>query len=244
MKYGKHIQQVLFMYSGVIFIASLFNVTLYTYFWTIYAVLFIGIVISAYYHRFLTHYSWNCPRWLEVILAIMTAGHGLTPAISWVAVHRKHHRMSDTPEDPHGPHKGFIKNALVSFYQTDLKYATNKLLNDDLYKFQLKYYAVIAIVYYCVWAYFFGPVSWLIINGFAYIGQVTINYIAHDKGKPVNRPQFALLLSAETYHLNHHKFPTEPRFGKYDIPFMFIRTVDPQSAQDIPQWSNKDDLTK
>jgi fatty-acid desaturase len=131
---------------------------------------------------------------------------------------------------------------MVSFYDTDLKYATNRILQDDLYKFQLKWYPLIAIIYYVVWSAIFDPTSWLIINGFAYIGQVTINYIAHAKLKPVNRPAFALLLSAETYHANHHKYPTEARFGKYDLPYlMFIESVDPQTFSRIPQWTKKDD---
>lgn len=66
----------------------------------------LGINIG--YHRLLTHRSFACPKWLEhslVVIAICCAED--TPS-RWVAVHRRHHEMSDDQPDPHSPLAGFL----------------------------------------------------------------------------------------------------------------------------------------
>lgn len=245
MKYVKFLQQVVFLFSSLVLLYSLFVVpTLYAWLWFAYAILFVGIIISAFYHRQLTHRAWKCPRWLEYVLTILAAGHALTPAISWTAIHRKHHRMSDTIEDPHGPKIGFINNALISFYKTDLKYA-GRLLKDKLYMFQVNYYVHIAVVYFIVWSFIFGPTSWLIINGYAYIAQASINWITHKDG-PLNLSHVhALFFSGETYHKNHHIHPNEATTGLVDLPYhLFIKVIDPEISKRTPLWKAMDDSVK
>ena len=188
----------------------------------IYAILFVGIVISAYYHRLLSHRSWPCPLWLERLMGIIVAGHLLTPAISWVAVHKKHHRYSDTDQDVHGPRKGHIKNLLISYYDVELKYAGKSILSDKFYQFQLKYYWHIAIVWSTFWIVLFGWQSWVIIGAYGYAGQVCLNWIGHNKQKAVNRSFLAPILGGETYHLNHHLNPKASCFGTLDFPYLLF----------------------
>jgi len=243
MHYGKYIQQTLFLVSaGITTYACIFMPSLYVYGWLVYGIWLVGIIAAAFYHRCLSHGAWKCPRWLQIFLTIVAAGHAFTPAISWVSIHRKHHRFSDTAEDPHGPQVGFIKNALISFYNTDLKYA-GRLWKDRLYTLQLEYYFTIVIVYFVLWSWLFGPLSWFIINGVVYLLQATINYIAHDGYKPINLSHaHALLFSAETYHATHHKYPNEARTGLVDIPYLtFIRVFDPETAKRIPRWLDEDE---
>jgi stearoyl-CoA desaturase (delta-9 desaturase) len=64
--------------------------------------------INVGYHRLLTHRSFQCPRWLEHVLAVL----GIcclqdTPAW-WVAAHRLHHQHSDEEPDPHSPLVSFL----------------------------------------------------------------------------------------------------------------------------------------
>lgn len=220
---GKYLQQLIFFISTCIlllqlWVGSLFHVLL----WIGVGIILMSIVISAFYHRYLTHRSWECPRSLEIILALTAAGHACTPAISWVAVHRKHHRYSDTPNDPHGPGRGVIKTALIAFYDSELKYATSRLLKDPLYQFQLKHYFLIMFGYFICWSIIFGPISWCIINAYAYVGQAFVNYVAHYRNKPTNIPLVSLFLAGETYHEHHHRNPSDPKFGTLDIPYWFI----------------------
>jgi fatty-acid desaturase len=64
--------------------------------------------IGVTYHRLLTHRGFRIPKPLEHALTVcgMLASEG--GAISWVAIHRMHHVLSDRPgRDPHTPKDGF-----------------------------------------------------------------------------------------------------------------------------------------
>jgi fatty-acid desaturase len=66
----------------------------------------IGICLT--YHRLLTHRGLRVPKPLEYLFTVvgMLASEG--GAISWVAMHRMHHAMSDRPgKDLHTPKDGF-----------------------------------------------------------------------------------------------------------------------------------------
>jgi len=60
-----------------------------------------GVTVG--FHRHFTHHAFKAPRWLRATLAVcgMMAVQG--SVIDWVAAHRKHHRYSDRPGDPHSP---------------------------------------------------------------------------------------------------------------------------------------------
>jgi stearoyl-CoA desaturase (delta-9 desaturase) len=81
--------------------------------WTGVALLVAGIYafgmlgINVGFHRLLAHRGFACPRWVERTLAILgTACLQFSPGF-WVAVHRRHHRFTDTDGDPHSPRHGF-----------------------------------------------------------------------------------------------------------------------------------------
>jgi stearoyl-CoA desaturase (delta-9 desaturase) len=63
-----------------------------------------GLGITVGYHRLFTRRSFKTTRWLRAVLGSM-AVEG--PVLEWVATHRKHHRFSDHPGDPHG-HPGWL----------------------------------------------------------------------------------------------------------------------------------------
>jgi stearoyl-CoA desaturase (delta-9 desaturase) len=63
-----------------------------------------GLGITVGYHRLFTHRSFKTTRWLRVLLAALGSMAVEGPVIEWVATHRKHHRFSDLPGDPHSPH--------------------------------------------------------------------------------------------------------------------------------------------
>ena len=70
------------------------------------------------YHRLLTHQSWRAPKWFYY-LGTLCGMYGLTGSpIAWVAVHREHHRHTDTDKDPHSPKNGFFKAQWLSMFHT------------------------------------------------------------------------------------------------------------------------------
>ncbi len=62
----------------------------------------LGITVG--YHRLFTHRSFKTTRTLRALFAVLGAMAVEGPVIEWAATHRKHHRFSDHPGDPHSPH--------------------------------------------------------------------------------------------------------------------------------------------
>jgi stearoyl-CoA desaturase (Delta-9 desaturase) len=63
-----------------------------------------GLGITVGYHRLLTHRSFKTSPPMRALLAGLGSAAIEGPVIEWVSNHRKHHRFSDQPGDPHSPH--------------------------------------------------------------------------------------------------------------------------------------------
>src|SRR4029453_17229416 len=63
-----------------------------------------GLGVTVGYHRLFTHRSFKTTRALRAVLAVLGSMAVEGPVNEWVATHRKHHRFSDEPGDPHSPH--------------------------------------------------------------------------------------------------------------------------------------------
>jgi stearoyl-CoA desaturase (delta-9 desaturase) len=66
---------------------------------------FTGFGISIGFHRLLTHRSFKANRTLKIVCAVAGSMALEGSAISWVAIHRRHHVFGDQPGDPHSPHR-------------------------------------------------------------------------------------------------------------------------------------------
>jgi stearoyl-CoA desaturase (Delta-9 desaturase) len=62
-----------------------------------------GFGISIGYHRLFTHRSFKTTRGVRIVLAVLGSAAVEGSVIEWVSTHRKHHRFSDQPGDPHSP---------------------------------------------------------------------------------------------------------------------------------------------
>ena len=65
-----------------------------------------GLGITIGFHRYFTHKSFDCPRWVKLLLGISGSMAVQGDLLWWCAVHRMHHQHSDEVEDPHSPHVG------------------------------------------------------------------------------------------------------------------------------------------
>ncbi len=63
-----------------------------------------GLGITVGYHRLFTHRSLKTTRSVRALVAVLGSMAVEGPLLEWVATHRKHHRFSDHPGDPHSPH--------------------------------------------------------------------------------------------------------------------------------------------
>ena len=72
---------------------------------SLYLITCFGITLG--YHRLLTHRSYSCSKWLRRLLTWLGAGAMQRGPALWVAIHRRHHQMTDLHDDPHSPLAGF-----------------------------------------------------------------------------------------------------------------------------------------
>lgn len=62
-----------------------------------------GLGITLGYHRLFSHLAFQAQPWLRATLGILGAMAMQGQILVWTSVHRKHHRYSDQPGDPHSP---------------------------------------------------------------------------------------------------------------------------------------------
>jgi stearoyl-CoA desaturase (delta-9 desaturase) len=67
-----------------------------------YALTAVGITVG--FHRLFTHRSFETTRPVQFVLAALGSMAVQGPLLKWVAMHRRHHQLSDQPGDPHSPH--------------------------------------------------------------------------------------------------------------------------------------------
>lgn len=81
-----------------------------------------GLGISTGYHRLLCHRSFRTTKPVRIILTILGCMAAQGSVISWVAMHRRHHQITDREGDIHSPnlHGDGIKGKLVGFFHAHL----------------------------------------------------------------------------------------------------------------------------
>lgn len=200
------------------------------------------IGMTATYHRLLSHKSWSCPRWLEYFGALC-ATIGLTgSAIAWVAVHRKHHRHTDTKLDPHSPHfKGFFYCQWLSMFEpVEIKYVSD-LVKKKFYLFQHRYYFLINFAYAGLlsmvdpWALIY---AWLAPACILWNAGSIIVTCSHMFGtnphalrnEARNSFILGLLVWGEGWHNNHHADASRKKFSEkpwqIDIGYYYIWCIE------------------
>jgi stearoyl-CoA desaturase (Delta-9 desaturase) len=126
-----------------------FEIFLFVLFWII-----TGLGISSGYHRLFTHRSFKAHGAVQVLLAICGAMAGQGGVISWSALHRRHHELSDKSGDPHSPNlhgnnfisrlRGFFHSHVTWMYKHEypsvVHYVPDLIKNQVLVKIDRYYY--------------------------------------------------------------------------------------------------------
>ncbi|KAF9622946.1 hypothetical protein IFM89_035377 [Coptis chinensis] len=189
-----------------------------------------GITLS--YHRNLTHRSFKLPKCLEYLFAYFGLLAGQGDPIFWVSVHRYHHKVTDTDQDPHSPREGFWFSHFIWIW--DDKYFVHKGHNNgnvaDLVN--QKYYRFLGntvVLHLCLLAsllYMLGGIPFVVWGmgvRTATVYNVTsfVNSVCHIWGHQAwntgdtskNNWFIALLTFGEGWHNNHHAFEFSARQG-------------------------------
>jgi len=203
--------------------------------WTQWSIAFLmyfilnGLGMIMTYHRLLTHRSYQCPKWFEYLMSFITTFSFTGSAITWIAIHRKHHKYADTEKDPHSPdHMGFWRvQFFTAFADVEGRYATD-LMRDKFYKWQHKYYT---------WIIYSGLLLFTLIDPMLtiygllfpaaltlFFGTLVLSW-AHKDYQPRTVLWLAILTFGDAFHDIHHDHPNKYRLHKYDLIGWIIEKV-------------------
>ncbi|MDP2287093.1 MAG: acyl-CoA desaturase [Actinomycetota bacterium] len=166
------------------------DVALFIVFWAI-----TGLGITVGYHRFFTHGSFKAGRGIKIMLAIM-GSYALEGSISqWVADHRKHHKYSDMPGDPHSPWlEGDGRGSLLKGFwhahvgwlfdkeQTPVAQYAPDIQNDPDLELLTKWYPALVVGSLLLPAVLGGLITWSwagAITAFFWAGLVRVAFVHH-----------------------------------------------------------------
>ncbi len=205
--------------------------------------------INVGYHRLLTHKSFTSPGWVRNVLATLGVLAAAGPPIFWVAMHRLHHRYSDTELDPHDSRKGFWYSHVLHLFRADpleasdehlAKYAPD--LMKEPYMLFLNRHGTWLAAAALPLLYLAGGWSWLFWGGFVRVALTwnimwLVNsashmwgYRSHDTAdNTVNCWWVGLLAAGEGWHNNHHASPScaahGHRWWELDFSYFLIRIL-------------------
>jgi stearoyl-CoA desaturase (Delta-9 desaturase) len=203
---------------------------------------------TVYLHRALAHRAITLhPRVTMVFRLVIWITTGIAPR-AWVAVHRKHHAFSDTPQDPHSPVVlGFwaVQLGNVKLYRDTIRDGvtvtrySRDLPPDRLDRafFDHAFSGLAIGIGFLVLV--LGWQAGLLAAGIhtvAYLSiSAAVNAVGHTFGKrpydnlATNNQWLAWLAGGEGLHNNHHAAPTSARFalgeGQVDPGWWLVRAL-------------------
>ena len=212
------------------------------YLYAVIVYFFTGAVgMSGTYHRLLSHKSYDCPKLWEYFGTVCATLGGTGSSIGWCAVHRGHHRYTDTAGDPHSPkyHPWYKIQFLSMFYKPQIKYVPD-LLRSKFHVFMHHRYWIIHFIYATI-LYFIDPFAlvyaWLFPSLLLWQGGSSINTFSHifghqdhdSKDASTNHWLPGIFVWGEGWHNNHHFNPAQMRFGEkwyqIDITYYTLRLL-------------------
>jgi stearoyl-CoA desaturase (delta-9 desaturase) len=146
-----------------------------------------GLGVTVGYHRLFTHRTFKAAPAVLAVLAVLGSMAGQGGAISWAALHRRHHECSDSEGDPHSPNldgrdlRGRVRGLAHSHflwmrrhaYPNVVHYAPDLLKNRTLVRISRAYYWIVvaglllpALVGGLVTMSWLGAVGGLLWGGF------------------------------------------------------------------------------
>jgi stearoyl-CoA desaturase (delta-9 desaturase) len=208
--------------------------------------------ITAGMHRLFAHRSYEATTWLRTLLAVFATMAAQGSVLVWVANHREHHQFSDQTADPHSPTGGFWHahtGWILGFYPATLaRYVPDLMADRTLLWLHRRLVLVvqagalgpafIGLICTGTWQGALGGWIW---GGWARMFLVeqstcTVNSICHMWGSrpfatrdlSANVAPLALFTLGESWHNNHHAFPSSARHGlrwwQADPTYWAIRT--------------------
>lgn len=207
----------------------------------------LGITVG--YHRLLAHRSFETHKLVRLFHLICSSISLQQGPISWVRIHRAHHRHSDTRADPHCQLYGFFFGHMGWSFLSHKEIGRselartipNDLRNDKLILFfeTYHYHFFIASLVALAWIGGWPLFLWAGCFRTVFVMHITwsVNSLTHRYGYrnyetidwSTNYWPIGILAWGEGWHNNHHKFPYSARHGlrwwEVDLSWAWIRIL-------------------
>ncbi|HEY1772680.1 MAG TPA: fatty acid desaturase [Gammaproteobacteria bacterium] len=207
------------------------------------------ISVTLYLHRTATHRGLDMhPLVSHVMRVWLWMSTGMLTK-EWVAVHRKHHAVCETPEDPHSPkHKGLAKVVLegAELYRAEAKNpetlekygrgTPEDWVEKHLYSAHGKLGVALMMIVDVALFGIPGITIWAVqMMSIPFFAAGVVNGLGHFYGyrnfeckdAATNVLPWGVILGGEELHNNHHAFPSSAKFAlrsfEFDIGWWYIR---------------------
>lgn len=182
----------------------------------------IGVDIGL--HRYYTHHSFKCNKFVESFIWLCTFLSGVSDPACYVIRHRYHHKYSDTVRDniqvkyPIATWIGFNSKKIPDYNLSEISIAD--ITKNKFYKFQKDYFphmhaltVIIAMIINFKFAFYFFIVGGAIVYNLT--SAVTVlchmygyqNFDTNDNSTNNTWVNALLLFSGVALHNNHHAIP-------------------------------------
>ena len=203
--------------------------------------------VTAGYHRYFAHRTYKTSRAFQLVLAILGATSMQNGPIWWASVHRRHHKESDGPGDPHSPTKrGFFYAHVGWIFDRTAPRPRDESNVSDLLRYSelrwidrhdwvpLSAYALACFAVGgapgLVWGFVVSTLAvfhaTMLINSLAHVWG-TRRYATSDRSR--NNALLALLTFGEGWHNNHHHYMSSARQGflwwEFDFTYYVLRAL-------------------
>lgn len=201
--------------------------------------------ITGGYHRYFAHRSYKTSRPFQLLLAWLGASAMQNGPLWWASVHRRHHRHSDEPLDPHSPKEGFW-HAHAGWFLSgrwndlDLTNVQDLAVYPELrFVERWSWLPIVTHAVACfvvagvpglVWGFAVSTVlviqATMLINSLSHVWG-TRRYETGDTSR--NNALLAVLTFGEGWHNNHHHFQSSARQGFFwwelDVTYLVLRVL-------------------
>lgn len=192
-----------------------------------------GVAIT--FHRLVSHKSFTTYKWFKTLGLLFGSLGGVGTPIQWTAVHRDHHRHSDTERDPHNPAGSIYRFLQMQFFTmlvpSSPRYVPD-LLRDKEHQFFHKYYWLLHLIY-AIFLYYIDPfaivyaylfpclILWHVMSAlgtFAHTSKFGKRQF-NNNDKSTNLWFLGYMAFGEGWHNNHHAKASDWKFGKLKHEF-------------------------
>lgn len=217
---------------GFVYSFFIFN-SIYEYLFAILMAILVSIFMDVGYHRFYSHRAFKATKLFELLTVLFTIPAAIGSPMAWAALHRYHHKHSDTNEDPHSP----INLSLIQMLSLDYDYSkfertvflTKDFLKNKWHIFLHKHYFDFVFLLYAV-TFLINPKLFIVMCAYPavynYYTYMVTNYLEHVNFPLSKRPYESNDQSVNNIFLNwgtlghtglHNNHHAKPSNWRYDI---------------------------